>query len=351
MRQMALGLVGSRVRRAGFTLIELLVVIAIIALLIGILLPSLSSARRTAFRTKCAANQRSLMQAMHTFASDKNDLHQDPERIAPAETVDPVTGRPLPGILPSGQYNSGLRFVPRSFVSGGTLSETVILGPGYRGSTAISNNEAYWAVRFDEYLMDNAPHLAVNEIPKQRAGRGQPGGGTDFSRDYVIRGNTDKSFILTAWEVTQCPESKWLASAYRPSLPLEPYGLYSSYCFNGIRAGQVVASGRQRHPEIFYNRRVQPRRLSDIAFNVIAFQDGSEPFLDGNGDTLDGLTQNRPEEDQPFWRQEYFRHAGACNAAFLDGSVNGYNAEFPELGRKPYAGYDYAASQGGVGVR
>ncbi|MBI1373527.1 MAG: prepilin-type N-terminal cleavage/methylation domain-containing protein [Phycisphaera sp.] len=57
--------------RRGFTLIELLVVVAIIALLIAILLPSLSKVKEIGRRTVCLANQRSVVQSAYMYANEQ----------------------------------------------------------------------------------------------------------------------------------------------------------------------------------------------------------------------------------------------------------------------------------------
>ncbi|MGH7242405.1 MAG: DUF1559 domain-containing protein [Phycisphaerales bacterium] len=62
--------IGERRTGAAFTLIELLVVIAVIALLIGILLPSLSSARNAARAVVCGNNIKSVGVAVTSYTID-----------------------------------------------------------------------------------------------------------------------------------------------------------------------------------------------------------------------------------------------------------------------------------------
>lgn len=75
-------------KRSAFTLIEMLLVVAVIALLISILMPTLTRARETTRRTVCASNQRQLVSGVLNYASS-NRTFLIGEGVHPREGQDP----------------------------------------------------------------------------------------------------------------------------------------------------------------------------------------------------------------------------------------------------------------------
>lgn len=66
-------MIQSKARKGGFTLIELLVVVSIIGLLIGILLPALSRAKKQAQQVKDSAQVREIHRGLVSFAQNNRD--------------------------------------------------------------------------------------------------------------------------------------------------------------------------------------------------------------------------------------------------------------------------------------
>src|SRR5262245_29156949 len=99
-----------RIKRA-FTLIELLIVVAIISLLIAILLPALSSARRQTKLVMCVNNLRSIWTGVETYVLENTDrvpFLEDPTLTDP--NADPLDER----------YRTGVGFVLGRYVNSGS---------------------------------------------------------------------------------------------------------------------------------------------------------------------------------------------------------------------------------------
>ncbi|MEM1108520.1 MAG: prepilin-type N-terminal cleavage/methylation domain-containing protein [Planctomycetota bacterium] len=119
----------STSRRNGFTLIELLVVISIIALLIGLLLPSLAAARETARSISCSSKMRQLSLAAEIYANDSDGKYptrnanprwpeqfretiQTQELLVCPNAIDPVSGT-----MP--EVTEEFDLAPRSYIFNG----------------------------------------------------------------------------------------------------------------------------------------------------------------------------------------------------------------------------------------
>jgi len=254
----------------GFTLIELLVVIAIIALLVGILLPSLGQARGTAKKLQCASQLRQVLTAFTSYSMDFDEYHH------------------------GSRQNFGIRV--QRFRGGGffLLPEYEGAVPGFSGG-----QQCYWGAIYD-------PYLGVERRE-------------DMYKPPSLGGGIGERAYLPGWEQFACPEARKM-DPYPDGTTFEPFHEYTTYGFNGVnRPGGVSFFKPGGFDDALPNRITQIQHPA----KMIVFQDAFEHMLDANGDTLNDLTQYDGEADVSFkdWEREYFRHPGGCNTAWLDGHV------------------------------
>jgi prepilin-type N-terminal cleavage/methylation domain-containing protein/prepilin-type processing-associated H-X9-DG protein len=264
-----------------FTLIELLVVIAIIALLLGILLPSLGTARDTARNIKCKVNMRSINLAMELYREDNKGFGNE-------------------------HTNQGARFD----LAGRRLSADDPL--------------AYWGIPYDDYINDA---LEVWQDPKFQM------------MDPYPYYSTDTQFIFD----TQRYQTYGINAVF-PGLtdtqnPNWKTGIWGIVNAKRVGRGGVVVNVRTPMLRPTYQL-AQPNELIIFQDAWEHALDNNGDTLNRlaqyDGDYGGYFRQ--------VWRDEYFRHADRCNASFADGHVEEFSRSDVTDAGKPELLFHYTGN-------
>ena len=297
-------------RRKGFTLIELLVVIAIIAVLIGILLPSLAGARDAARNLRCQSNQRQLVAALILYANDNQDYF-------PPNTNDGVDEFGNSGIYWYEMPRIG-RYLPQVKSNDGAgnigITETVgggvMICPNSPPTVARSYTMNHWASAFTRMDSRNRPLGPPGRNFQNPASSFQTGKGFNSTAMFSSR----LMLLSEAWALQPVPpgstgvEDSWFtwAQVGATGLPGQRFG-------GGSGVGGTLAGAP-------------------------AFQ----PF--GGARSPEAEPVGAPRSYIPFYRHprertQFFKLEGNANIGFVDGHVashNGRDLFNPNTGKSTY---------------
>ena len=261
----------ERSRRNGFTLIELLVVIAIIALLIGILLPALGSARESARDLVCKTTMRGINQGHHIYAADYRDYYSSPVNVGT-----PYLGRSIGGDPPG--LVSGADRLMGDQESNTPVSTQDWITPLVGDSMNLPGNRAIKHAQLWDVLGCPSARDYYDEPYNS------PGDVDDFERVFLDRGYRQGSYLMPSGFAHLSRDNLSSNLSYLNSLVDQVSGIVQlPYGDDALSAMMMSHSNAPRQPAGFRHRM---DRVGTQISSKVAFAEGTR-YLDPNSRIFD----------------------------------------------------------------
>lgn len=265
--------------RRGFTLIELLVVIAIIALLIGILLPSLGAARESARQVKAAANARSVGQGVAIYAT--NGKQYFPPHYVYGQDEEGLGWRLQDQQISNPNPQNGYVHWSFALFNDGNVSEDSFTNPSMPSGGAPATNPGPDPNAWEANQTNDQGNTVGASTPKDRQVKRVAfvGNGAIFPRNkFFSSGGERRNELVKDADIGQ-PSNVILITELNPNKQYEAMrvgSLYKSHRpvtpFRGGSSGVQVYSepqGSTGVPRFFYPRRSDILSLSEIPEGAI----------------------------------------------------------------------------------